>query len=102
MKYVRAARLEDLTAEHGYLAEVDGARIALFLVDGQVYAIDDRCTHAGASLATGEVCDGEVTCPRHGAIFDVRTGEAVGTPAEEDVSTWPVRVVDGHVEIEVP
>lgn len=101
MKYVVVAQLTELSETHGHRVTVEDSTIALFLVDGQVHAIDDRCTHAGASLATGEVCDGEITCPRHGAVFDVRSGEAIGPPAEDDVATWPVRVVDGHVEIEI-
>jgi 3-phenylpropionate/trans-cinnamate dioxygenase ferredoxin subunit len=99
MEYVDVANLSDLPADRGYLVSVDDSPIALFLVEGQVYAVDDRCPHAGASLATGELCDGEVVCPRHGAMFDVRSGEAVGPPAEEDIRSWPVRVIDGRIEI---
>lgn len=99
MKYVDVAHLHDLSADRGLAVTVDDARIALFIVDGQVYAIDDRCPHAGASLAAGELCDGEVICTRHGAMFDVRSGEVVGPPADQDVATWPVRVTDGRIEI---
>jgi 3-phenylpropionate/trans-cinnamate dioxygenase ferredoxin subunit len=99
MKFVVVAQLCELSTDRGYPVMVDDSPIALFLVDGQVHAIDDRCTHAGASLAAGAVCDGEITCPRHGAVFDVRSGEAIGPPAQDDVGTWPVRVIDGRVEI---
>lgn len=99
MKYVDVAQLSDLPADRGYLVSVGDSPIALFLVEGEVYAVDDRCPHAGASLATGELCDGEVVCPRHGAMFDVRSGEAVGPPAEGDITSWPVRVIDGRIEI---
>lgn len=101
MNYVSVARVEDLREDRGFLVTVAGTPLALFLLEGRVYAIDDRCPHAGASLASGELCDGEVVCPRHGAMFDVRSGEAVGPPAEDDVTTWPVRVVDGVIEIGV-
>lgn len=100
MKYIPVAELSELSTETGHPVMVGDTRVALFLVDDEVCAISDRCTHAMASLAAGEVCDGEVTCPRHGAIFDLRTGEAVGPPAEDDVQVWKVRVVDGSVEIE--
>ncbi|MHA7649390.1 Rieske (2Fe-2S) protein [Mycobacterium sp. ML4] len=99
MKYVVVAELTELPADRGHTVTVAGSPVALFLVDGQIHAIDDRCTHAGASLAAGLLCDGEITCPRHGAIFDVRSGQAIGPPAEDDVATWPARIVDGHVEI---
>ena len=99
MEYVDVGEFADLRSDRGYLVIADGNPIAVFLVDGEVYAIDDSCPHAGASLSTGDLCDGEVICPRHGAMFDVRSGEAVGPPAEDDVRTWPVRIVDGHIEI---
>ncbi len=100
MTYVEVAKLSDLSADRGHLVSVEESPVALFLVEGQVYAIDDRCPHAGASLATGDLCDGAVVCPRHGAMFDVCSGEALGPPAEEDVKSWRVRVTDGRVEIE--
>lgn len=99
MKYVAVAQLCELSADRGYPVMIDDSPIALFLVDGQIHAIDDRCTHAGAALAASEVCDGAITCPSHGAVFDVCTGEALGPPAEDNLATWPVRVVDGQVEI---
>jgi len=85
--------------------EIDGSlrRVALFHdEDGdEVHALDDTCTHAGASLSEGGVRDGTVRCPRHGAPFDLRTGEALGYPASEDLRTYETKVEDGVVYVRV-
>ena len=77
--------------------EVDGVLVAVFNIGGKFYAIDDICTHDGGELAGGEVCGFEVECPRHGARFDVRTGEVKEAPATEPVASFPVRIEDGVI-----
>jgi Ferredoxin subunits of nitrite reductase and ring-hydroxylating dioxygenases len=81
--------------------EADGSsrRIAVFYDDGEVHAVDDACTHAGASLSEGGVRDGTVRCLRHGAPFDVRTGESLGYPASEDIRTYEAETRDGVVYV---
>jgi nitrite reductase/ring-hydroxylating ferredoxin subunit len=86
-------------AEDGASVVVDGERVAVFLVDGEPYALDDVCTHAGASLSEGGLCDGVVRCPRHGAPFDARTGEALGYPAGDDLRAYETKVEDGVVHV---
>jgi 3-phenylpropionate/trans-cinnamate dioxygenase ferredoxin subunit len=76
-------------------------RIALFRVDDAVYAIGDRCSHAEASLSEGELFDDEVECPRHGAVFDVTSGEPLSLPATAPVPTYAVKVEEGDVYVEV-
>lgn len=71
--------------------------IAVYNLEGNLYAIEDVCTHDGGELAGGEVCGFEVECPRHGAKFDVRTGEATLAPATEPVASFPVRVEAGLI-----
>lgn len=71
--------------------------IAVYNLGGDFYAIEDVCTHDGGELAGGEVRGFEVECPRHGARFDVRTGEVRAAPATEPVASLPVRVEDGVV-----
>ncbi len=70
-------------------------------VDGQVFALDNTCTHRGGPLAEGEVSGHEVTCPWHGATFDVRTGEVVGPPAQRAVARYGVRVTGTNIEVEL-
>jgi len=82
--------------------EADSGFVAVFNVGGEFFAIDDLCTHDGGGLAGGAVEDHQVICPRHGARFCLRTGRALTPPAYEPVRSYPTRIVDGFVEIEVP
>jgi len=93
--------LTDLPDGRGVRVEVDGRRIALFRIGADVYALGDRCSHAEASLAEGELVDGEVECPRHGSTFDLRTGKPGSLPAMKPVPVYTVRVTDGAVHLEL-
>jgi len=66
---------------------------------GRLYAFDDTCTHEECPLSDGIVTDGEVECPCHGSIFDMRNGEALTGPALESVRTYKVRVGDGRIQV---
>ena len=79
--------------------EVDGVLVAVFNVGGEFYAIDDVCTHDGGGLAGGEIEDHQVICPRHGARFCLRTGQALTPPAYEPVKSYPTRIVNGYLEV---
>ncbi len=81
------------------LVEVEGDMVALFHVDGQWHALDDVCTHDGGPLADGELRNHTISCPRHGAKFDVRTGAALTMPAVRPTRAHEVRVEDGGVWI---
>lgn len=80
---------------------VDDHAIALFNVNGELFAVSDTCTHDEASLAEGEVFGCVVECPLHGARFDLRTGRALSLPAVYPVASFPVRVSNGMVEVEI-
>lgn len=71
--------------------------IAVFNLDGELYAIEDVCTHDSGELTGGVVEGHEIECPRHGARFDIRTGAVLCPPAYEPVAKFPVRVEDGAV-----
>lgn len=98
---VRIAPLADLPEGRGIRVEVDGHRVAVFRLGDDVYALGDRCSHAEASLAEGEVFDHEVECPRHGSEFDLRTGEPGSLPATKPVPVYRVEVEDGAVYLDV-
>jgi len=85
MERLRVASIDELSESSGRRVDIAGHRIALFLIDDDVYAIGDRCTHAEASLADGEVFDRAVECPRHGSEFDVASGEPRSLPATRPV-----------------
>jgi len=78
-----------------------GRKIAVFQVGGRFYALDDRCTHADASMSDGWITGGCVSCPWHGAEFDLETGEALSLPATKALRTYPVALVGGRIEIAV-
>ena len=78
--------------------------VGVYNVDGEYYAIEDRCSHDDGPLAEGDFDpeDGVAICPRHGARFDVRTGRALSLPAYLPVETYAVRVDEGTVKVEIP
>jgi 3-phenylpropionate/trans-cinnamate dioxygenase ferredoxin subunit len=81
------------------VVDVEGTRVAVFNLQGKYFAIEDVCTHDGGIL-TGGVVEGEqIICPRHGARFSIKTGEALTAPAYEPTATFPVRVVAGEVQV---
>ena len=81
------------------VVDIDDVAIAVFNLDGAYFAIEDVCTHDFGTLTGGCVEGGEIMCPRHGARFDIRTGEALTPPAYEPVATFPVRIHNGVVQI---
>jgi 3-phenylpropionate/trans-cinnamate dioxygenase ferredoxin subunit len=83
------------------LVEVDGRAIGLFRVGGDFYAIDDVCTHDGGPLADGVLEGCEIECPRHGARFDVKTGQALSMPAIEPVTVHAVELRDDGVYVAI-
>ena len=100
--WTRVDAVEELPPGSWRTVEVEDTLIAVFNLDGEYHAIENVCTHEYAELTDGEVRGGIVTCPIHGAEFDVRTGEALSPPAYEPVPTFPIRVHDGAVEVRDP
>jgi nitrite reductase/ring-hydroxylating ferredoxin subunit len=115
-EWLRTAHIDDLMEGEGFESdvEIDGETVALFRVDGVVFALG-LCTHEQGPLGQGNVDDGQVTCPWHSAKFDIRTGTCLGRPtacridgsiqigdadAGESIPacrTFAVKVVDGEV-----
>lgn len=95
-EFVKVATLADLPPGTGKCVDVNGKQLALFNVDGTVYAIDNTCLHRGGPLGEGELEGSVVTCPWHGWQYDVRTG--VNTMDEsEHLATYEVRVEGNDV-----
>lgn len=80
---------------------VDGIEVLLCNVDGELYAVEDVCTHDGGALDQGTLDGRCIVCPRHGATFDVETGAALTPPAVMPVRTFTVRVEDDSVMVEL-
>lgn len=95
-EFVKVATLADLPPGSGKCVDVNGKQLALFNVDGTVYAIDNACLHRGGPLGEGELEGSVVTCPWHGWQYDVRTG--VNTMDEsEHLACYEVRVEGNDV-----
>jgi 3-phenylpropionate/trans-cinnamate dioxygenase ferredoxin subunit len=101
--YRTVARLDQIPGPEGggLRVVVEGRKIALFRAEGGVYAVDDTCTHAEASLSEGRVAGHAVQCPLHGARFDLRTGRPLSPPAFKPVRTYPVRVEGDQVQVRI-
>jgi nitrite reductase/ring-hydroxylating ferredoxin subunit len=97
---VPVARATELRDGEMHVVEVNGAKVTLARVDGRVHAFDDTCTHAGCSLAQGELDDTVVTCPCHGSRFDVRSGDVLRGPARRPVRSRAVSVKGDDVLVE--
>jgi len=99
--FLKVAEFQDVSVVLRKKVNVGGKHIALFNIDGAYYAIDDTCTHKGGPLSEGEIQGSNVTCPWHGAIFDVKTGDVIRPPAPIGVYRYNVRVVGDNIEIEI-
>ncbi len=95
------ATLDDFAASDAIAVVVAGKEIAIYLVDGAVFATANRCTHGDARLCDGWVEGHEIECPLHQGRFDVRTGAATGAPAEVALATYPARLADDRVELQI-
>lgn len=101
MAFQKLANLSDVPPGTSKVFEVGDRAIAVCNVGGEIYAIDDVCTHDGASLDQGELDGCEIECPRHGARFDVRDGSATELPAVVPVDTFKVRIEGDGIEVDV-
>jgi 3-phenylpropionate/trans-cinnamate dioxygenase ferredoxin subunit len=79
--------------------DVDGTDVAIFKINDEFFAIEDVCSHDGTEIASGELDGDEIICPRHGARFCIKTGTVKSAPAYEDIHSYPVRIVEGMVQI---
>lgn len=98
---MKVARKSEIPAGTAQRVVADGIEILLCNVEGEIYAIEDVCTHDGAPLDQGELEGTRIVCARHGANFDVRTGEALTLPAIVPVQTFPVRIEGDDVYVDV-
>ncbi len=95
------ARVLDLAPGGHAVYEVEGQFIAVYRVGGEIFAVEDQCSHDGAPLDGGKVEGFEVICPRHGAHFCLRTGAALTPPAYAPIRVYPVREAEGQLWINV-
>lgn len=97
--FVEVAQLEQIASGNSKLVYIGERSIALFNVDGMIYAIDDSCLHQGSSLAQGRLNGKILTCRAHGWKYDVTTGSLTLNP-EQRVASYPVKIIDGKILVD--
>jgi 3-phenylpropionate/trans-cinnamate dioxygenase ferredoxin component len=100
---IEVCALSDLPPGSTRIVEWEDLEIGIFNCNGEILAIEDRCSHDDGTLAEGEVDSEECTveCPRHGSLFDLRTGKPLTLPAYVPVDTYRVVVEDDLIKLEV-
>ncbi len=99
VEFRTVAKVSELPPGQLQRVEVDGTPICLANVEGRIYAVAARCSHAGGPLAEGALDRNIITCPWHGAMFDVTLGEVAGPPADESVAAYDVEVEGDVVRV---
>lgn len=89
-QHVKVAEASELPPGTMKVVEVGEDQVLLVNAEGEIYACDNVCTHAGGPLAEGELNDVEVECPWHGSVFNVTSGQVVEPPAQENLRTFDV------------
>ncbi|MFO7320156.1 MAG: non-heme iron oxygenase ferredoxin subunit [Chloroflexota bacterium] len=100
--FVTVAPAADLPPGERLVFEYGRHWVVVFNVDGEYYAIEDCCTHEEYPLSEGTLRGYSIECAKHGANFDIRTGEVLAPPAIIPVKTYPVRIQDGQIQVAVP
>jgi len=101
MDFQRVARLSEMPDPGRIVVEVDDQLVVVLHVGGELFAIDDVCTHDGGPLGEGELEDHMIACPRHGAKFDVRTGAALTMPATRPTKVHEVKVEGDEIFVKL-
>ncbi len=102
IEFVEIAPASELPSGERMFVEIGAQQMVIFNIAGNFYAIGDVCTHDNGPLGDGELDSYDIICPRHGARFDVRSGEARLLPAVVDIPAYPVRIIEGMIEIGIP
>ena len=101
MGKIKVLNKSELLINHSKVVNVNNTEIAVFNVEGEYFAINDRCSHAEASLSEGEVYDCKVEWPLHGAEFDLKTGESLTPPASKAVVCYQISTDEESIYIEL-
>ncbi len=99
--WVEVGRVDDVPPGHAARVEIGEVPVAIFNVDGELFCLDDTCSHAEASLSDGDLDPSRcaIECPLHGSAFDLRTGDPLSLPAVEAVRVHHVETSDGVIRV---
>ena len=103
MPWIEVSPVEDLPPGEVKLVHAGQISVGVYNLDGEFYAIEDRCSHDDGPLCEGDFDPetGVAICPRHGANIDIRSGRALTLPAVDPVDTYAARVEDGTVKVDI-
>lgn len=100
-KFYTVGKAKDIEPGQVTYVEIDDYRLAICNLNGKIYAFENTCTHDGGPLNQGHLEGDVIECPRHGGRFNVQTGKAVRMPAVAPIETYPVRIENGVIEVEL-
>ncbi len=93
----RDMKADEIAPDSCKTGVVNGKQVAIFNIEGTLYATQAECTHRGGPLCEGSIWGGVVTCPWHGSEFNIKTGEVIEGPADKPLQTYEVSVEDGKI-----
>lgn len=102
IEFVEIAPVSELPNGERLFVEIEGKPLVIFNIADRFFSIGDVCSHDDGPVGEGDIEGYNITCPRHGAQFDIRTGKVVQMPAVVDIPAYPVKVVDGMIQVGVP
>tara|TARA_B100000700_G_scaffold114512_1_gene128768 strand:- start:740 stop:1057 length:318 start_codon:yes stop_codon:yes gene_type:complete len=97
--YIQVADITDIELNHSLSVDVDGQAILICNTENGIFAVEDRCTHADIPLCGGQIVGNFITCPLHGAVFDLSDGSVQSPPAFEDLETYSVKIEDTLISV---
>ena len=102
VEFIEIAPASELPSGERLFIEVGGKSLVIFNIAGQLFSIADIGSHDDGPVGEGDVENFNITCPRHGGEFDIRTGKAVQLPVVEDIPAYPVQVREGNIFVGLP
>ena len=99
--FTRVARLDEAPEGEARTFDIGDESIAICNYKGSISAISNTCTHEDGPLGSGKLLDCEIECPRHGARFNIKTGEATAMPAAVGVDTYETKIVDNEIYVRI-
>ena len=96
-EWTQVASADDIPEQGTLPVTLAGEPVCLYKLDGDVFATHDICTHGNANLSEGFVVEGQIECPFHQGMFDIRTGEATAAPCNVAIKIYPAKVENGTV-----
>lgn len=99
MKWIDVAAADEIADGEVKTFQVEAYRVAVARANGQLYAVQDLCSHDDGPLGDGDLEEYAIVCPRHGAKFDIRTGAVLAMPAAAPIETFPVMEKDGRIHV---